>query len=246
MKTSGVIWVAGAALLTVFIGILSFFGVVLARGGVLAEPGPLSVSVGDPLGGVESHADLENKCNACHTLSISKRSMSDKCLNCHTSYYDDLYQDDNIHAIMRSAKLDIECTLCHTEHHGAFASLTDLNIDKFDHSITGFSLARHLSSPIGADLQCTTCHTENLDPPGTQVCIDCHTANSPDTFPAHLASFGENCLGCHDGTGTLASFDHIDTGFALVGSHSKVACEDCHTGKSSPGTLASVSTDGIS
>jgi hypothetical protein len=243
MKSSGVIWMAGAVLITVFIGLLGFFGVVLARGGVLVEPGPLSASVGDPLGGVESHAELGNKCSACHALTVGKGSMSDKCLNCHNSYYDDLYQTDHIHAILRRAKLDIECTQCHTEHNGVDTPLTDLNIDRFDHGVTGFSLAVHLSSPIGAGLQCTTCHTENLGPPDTQVCIDCHSKNSPDTFPAHLASFGDDCLGCHDGTAAFASFDHSETGFALTGKHSKVLCEECHAGQSSPDMVATLSTN---
>jgi hypothetical protein len=243
MKSSGVIWMVGAVLITVALGLLSFFGAVLARGGVLVEPGPLNASVGDPLGGVESHADLGNKCSACHSLAVGNRNMSDKCLNCHTSYYDDLYQAGQIHAILRSARLDIECTQCHTEHHGADASLTDLNIDKFDHSITGFSLSAHQSSPIGAELQCTTCHPENLGTPDTQVCIDCHSTNTPDVFATHLASFGEDCLDCHSGTTTLAATDHDEMGFPMIGGHSKASCEDCHAGGSSAAAFGSVSTN---
>jgi hypothetical protein len=45
----------------------------------------------------------------------------------------------------------------------------------------------------------------------------------------HIFNLGDDCLACHDDTGTLVNFDHAVTQFPLVGMHNQIQCMDCHT-----------------
>ena len=58
---------------------------VLLDGLGLFSPGALNAEAGQrTLGGVHSHAELGDRCGACHPAPWSGRSSADACLDCHT------------------------------------------------------------------------------------------------------------------------------------------------------------------
>ena len=107
--------------------------------------------------------------------------------------------------------------------------LLSIGLQQFDHSRTKFNLLHH---QINFDLQplgCKTCHTDLSHKPGEVLCTDCHLAHDAIYMTDHLKNFGPDCLACHDGTGSMAGFDHdAVTGFPLAGEHAAVACSECH------------------
>ena len=66
------------------------------------------------------------------------------------------------------------------------------------------------------------------------LCIDCHQANYTGAQnPSHTAAgIPTQCDDCHTPVGWVPSdFDHITTGFELIGRHTRAAqCSDCHQG----------------
>ena len=60
----------------------------------------------------------------------------------------------------------------------------------------------------------------------------CHARLNGAFMAQHLADYGADCMGCHDGKTNLATFDHAKTRFPLVGKHAGVPCRQCHTGPS--------------
>ncbi|MEZ4699294.1 MAG: cytochrome c3 family protein [Rhodothermales bacterium] len=158
-------------------------------------------------------------CAACHrspdlTPIFSARNDQD-CYSCHQEDYDDHHANTGF---------PTTCVDCHSPDSWDGAA--------FDHVLAsdGFAL-------LGAHetLQCESCHslpdlTPLFNPAGDQDCITCH---QPDYNANHAGSgFPTTCLNCH-GTTTWegADFDHVaaSNGFALVGAHNKLACENCHS-----------------
>ena len=63
--------------------IMAVGGWVYAKGGLLYNPGPLNAQTGEMLGGVTSHAELSEQCDACHSAPWSAVTMTDLCVDCH-------------------------------------------------------------------------------------------------------------------------------------------------------------------
>ncbi len=126
---------------------------------------------------------------------------------------------------MRSAP----CGSCHPDHHGPTAALTVLD-QSFPHGVTGFSLSHHREKSGGGRFTCDDCHPKGYAAAFDQtICTDCHAGIDAAFMKEHEASYGSDCLGCHDGSGD-AKVDHSKFAFKLTGKHEGVPCADCHAG----------------
>lgn len=206
-------------------------GVWLVRAMVAASPGPLSAHTGDgqTRGGVESHAELEARCEACHPGGDASKSVSALCLDCHDEI--ELQRRDPRALHSRLGNTD-DCLACHTEHKGRDAEITHVEPAAFPHDAVGFALTAHQKTAAGAPFQCEDCHAQSMTRFDAGQCTTCHLKDKPDLMRAHVAAFGERCAACHDGVDRFSTgrFDHRSTGFALEGKHAATGCELCHAG----------------
>lgn len=115
----------------------------------------------------------------------------------------------------------------------------------FPHDAVGYSLAGHGALADGAPFACQDCHTESLARFDVATCDDCHRQDDPAAMQAHVADFGKDCLGCHDGIDSYsrANFDHGLLAFPLTGSHVDAACSGCHVAARSIADLQAAPTD---
>ncbi|MEJ2246202.1 MAG: hypothetical protein P8Y80_09045 [Acidobacteriota bacterium] len=111
----------------------------------------------------------------------------------------------------------LPCTNCHsTSGWQPIRSSPD-----FDHDSTGFRIEE-----MHADIECRHCHLDLVfSDIGTQ-CADCHA-------DIHRRQLGPDCEECHTVRGWLeirrAVNGHTNR-FPLMGAHSALECQDCHTG----------------
>jgi hypothetical protein len=221
----------GLAATGVFLAIVAV--VTWLGGGILFSPGPLNAQAGVPAGGVTAHSSLAGDCLACHPAPWSTQTMADLCLGCHAGVKDQIAGKNGLHGAWQSAG---NCRACHTEHGGAAASLTTVNLTGFDHKQTGFALNQHTQGADGKPFTCQACHPSGLRGPYDQtVCRACHVQLKPAFMAPHGAAYGDVCLGCHSGQDHLAQLDHRQTRFPLQGKHAGLQCESCHTGQAKLG-----------
>ena len=139
-------------------------------------------------------------CLSCHKSGEAYRKALPACLSCH--------KKDDYH----EGQLAATCGDCHNPDSWTGA--------RFDHSKTAFGLTgSHL------EVSCGGCHLGGRYKPAPKVCVGCHA-----TDDAHRGERGDDCGKCHTTTGWKeAKFDHLkETGFALLGHHSKIDCLGCH------------------
>ena len=141
-------------------------------------------------------------CESCHAGQIYEDTQTE-CASCHAL--------DDVHHGQRGD----QCGDCHTEQSWSET--------QFDHAAeTGFALTGSHS-----DLSCTACHLNNmtLKEPPTE-CAGCHSADD-----VHQGQRGTACGDCHTEKSWKVAFDHLDrTGFALLGNHAELTCNQCHLG----------------
>ena len=146
-------------------------------------------------------AHREVKCDACHTDRKHQTKPPTTCNGCHAR--------DDVHR----GSLGTKCESCHLE--------TKWKAARFDHfKETGFGLiGRH------EKLQCKDCHADSTFRKKLQTeCLSCHRKDD-----VHAGQQGTRCESCHSETSwKRVRFDHSKASFALLGSHLKVACKDCH------------------
>ena len=229
MKSSRLGCISGTGIAITLLTLLIIGGVAYARGGVLFNPGDLNAQLGaQARGEVLSHADTGGRCSACHTAIWENEKMADRCLACHT---DLLNSQDNLHTVMLAQSQTTECFICHTDHRGAEAPVTILDLEHFPHEATGYSLQGHRRTAVGASFTCADCHGDRIQAIDLEVCAACHQDIDAPFMAGHLSAFGGECLACHDGIDTYGrSFDHNQAAFQLLGQHSTAACADCHSG----------------
>jgi len=150
----------------------------------------------------DAHASVA--CASCHEAGKAYREAPKTCNDCH--------RKDEPH----EGRLGNDCASCHGSATWAAA--------KYDHGKTDFPLKdRH------AEISCASCHFGNRYDGTPKTCASCH---APDD--AHRGARGNDCGSCHATSGwDTARFNHEkETGFALLGAHSKATCTSCHkTGK---------------
>jgi len=145
------------------------------------------------------HARLATTCAACHKTR-SFLTARPSCATCHKDVH--------------TPTLGADCARCHA---------TDLAFkatrQRFDHDRAPFHLT-------GAHRQasCEKCHASGVFR-GIRfdACSACHKA-------PHRRELAPACTACHvtDAWATR-TIEHAQTGFVLVGAHTRVACARCHT-----------------
>ena len=152
------------------------------------------------------------QCSDCHEGSLTETES--QCFSCHQAQY---FRGPRHIA----ANFPKTCLLCHNNESWGEAS--------FDHDQTNFPL-------IGVHIEtdCSLCHTSGTYSGTPSLCVDCHQANYTGAQnPNHTAAgIPTQCDDCHTPVGWIPSdFDHITTGFELLGAHTEVPqCSDCHLG----------------
>jgi len=215
--------------ISAIITILVIAGGAYARGGLLYNPGPLNAQSGQMLGGVSSHAETGGQCETCHSAPWDSVTMADLCVNCHGEIALQMQDMVALHGVIYQKDPGLECRNCHPEHRGADAPLTVLQGGEFPHELLGFSLNGHRLTSRNEAFTCADCHDEDISTFASDSCETCHRQMDSTFAQTHLASFGANCLECHDGVDRFGGrFDHNATAFELTGKHNEVDCALCH------------------
>ncbi len=214
--------------------VVALAAAILVSGGAVFSPGPLTALAanGESINGFASHAEFENDCGQCHAPFRGVEAA--RCENCHANVTAERTTADGLHGGI-SVEEVARCEACHSDHKGRGFDTADVTLANFDHAVTGFALTTHATLYDGTPFTCDSCHTGGkfaLDL--RQTCTDCHAQADAGFMAEHVQSFGEDCLGCHDGTGNLANFDHSI--FPLEGEHATVECAACHVDRVFKGT----------
>lgn len=208
------------------------------------SPGALSViTEGVEKGGVTAHAETGGNCGACHVAPWNRRTMDERCLDCHIEIESQLDDPTTLHGILTSEMGQFTCRECHTDHNGSEAGLTLLEIKDFPHALVGFALEGHTTTTKGEAFTCADCHGEETGHFELNTCSECHNEMDLVFMDTHVTTFGEGCLACHDGVDRFGEFfDHTEA-FPLLGKHVLVACVDCHEGARSLEDLQNLARD---
>jgi predicted CXXCH cytochrome family protein len=174
------------------------------------------------------HSNLEgiSNCTQCHLLG--NKVSREKCLVCHTEVRERISSKKGFHSSVEVTGK--ECFACHSEHNGKNFQLIRMDIEKFNHNLTGYSLSvphakkdckdchntKYITDKklkekkftyMGVNTECLNCHTDYHKKTLKPVCLDCH---NPDSFkPA-------------------TKFNHSAARFQLTGKHTTVDCIKCH------------------
>ena len=145
-------------------------------------------------------AHMEVGCNDCHR-NKQYEDTPRACVSCHA--IDDVHEGSNGNA----------CYECHSTSTWGRIGFNHLKE-------TGFAL-----SGGHGGLICNDCHRrEDFKDDFSRGCIDCH---APDDL--HQNRNGTECDSCHAADDWANnSFDHGETGFALVEAHADLNCVACH------------------
>ena len=224
----GFISAAGAALAAVFL--VAIVGWIALAGATPFSAGQLNgVAGGRTLGGVTSHAQLGNRCEACHTAPWSGQTMADRCLACHADVNAQVQARTGLHGRLAWSSSGPTCRGCHPDHRGADATLTVVDARSFPHDLTGYSLAGHQRTSSGAAVTCAGCHPSGLGRFDGATCASCHTKLNPKFMRQHVTTFGAKCMACHSGADPFGTnFDHNTLAFPLIGKHAQASCVSCH------------------
>ncbi|MEI6667892.1 MAG: hypothetical protein WCP29_07030 [Acidobacteriota bacterium] len=144
------------------------------------------------------HAKLGSNCAACHK-SRTFLDLRTSCESCHK----DVHKDS----------LGRDCARCHSTDVPFKQTRTRIDHDKAKFTLVG----------AHRTVACEKCHTTwvvrglRFD-----TCTPCHKE-------PHRHALGPACTSCHTPERWVTrTIEHDRTGFALIGSHTKVACEKCH------------------
>jgi len=205
--------------------ILCFIAALIIIGGRMFSPGPLTGihPQNNPSQGFASHAEFENQCNRCHAPLLGP--TANRCLTCHTTVANQVNSQNGLHGGLEKVT---KCTVCHSDHLGRTVRITQIDTRNFPHqAATGFTLALHQTNYDEQFIACIACHNDNGYQFDSVICAECHAQGQPAFMNDHLASFGDDCLACHDGREVTESFNHEDF-FLLDGAHATTACTNCH------------------
>lgn len=175
----------------------------------------------------EHKGQLALNCQECHKTdqfkpSTFKHKPEDfqaqgkhgqlKCEECHGSGLFKFPSTNctTCHSDVHLGQLGDNCTQCHT--------YSDWTTIVYDHNQTEFVLkGQHRT------LTCEQCHQNGVFSGTGMECYDCHQ-------DPHRKSFGVNCEQCHTEDNWLViHYNHELSGYALVGAHSQLNCNECHT-----------------
>jgi hypothetical protein len=197
-------------------------------GGAIFSPGELTAFADNagPAEPVASHAEIGNDCAACHAPFTGV--SAERCQACHESVAGQRAAGTGLHGALPNAQA-ARCEGCHTDHHGRGFDPSADALERFDHGLVGFSLARHAEDYRGAPLDCAGCHRLADFHFEAAACVECHGQAETAFMAQHVGAFGPDCLACHDGVDATSSFDHAETDFPLEGEHAALSCTTCHS-----------------
>jgi len=112
------------------------------------------ISPGD-LSNAHAHLEGISNCTQCHVLG--EKVSNEKCLKCHTDVQSRISLQKGYHS--STEVKGKECLTCHSEHNGKNFHLIRLDIQKFDHKLTGYDL-----SVPHAKKECRDCHAQVFIP----------------------------------------------------------------------------------
>jgi predicted CXXCH cytochrome family protein len=174
------------------------------------------------------HSSLEgiSNCTQCHVLG--NKQTNEKCLACHKEINERITAQKGYH--FSSEVKGKQCFSCHSEHNGKNFELIRMDLEKFNHNLTGYTLSLPHSKKL-----CRDCHIPKYigDPKlkakkytflGVKTeCLNCHN-------DYHLRTLSSNCLNCHtpDKFVPASKFSHDNAKFKLAGKHRNVECVKCH------------------
>jgi hypothetical protein len=186
---------------------------------------------GEMLGGFSSHAMFEQECTHCHA---AVHCITDnKCQECHMDIARQRAEAVGLHSLFPGTE---KCQTCHTEHRGRSAITSAVLLSNINHQeLTGFTLAKHETRFDGTPMVCDDCHTEGRFTPDEVRCVACHEKADGELIAQHSAAHGDNCVGCHNGSGDIVALDHNSV-YPLEGGHKNVACVNCHQDQLFAGT----------
>ena len=158
-------------------------------------------------------------CAKCHKMGESAQAE-----NVFQDYRGkDIQNCTTCHKDVHETKLGIDCKACHTEE--SFQKI--LNLDKFDHALTGYPLeGKHTK------VDCRKCHEtpKMTDPLVYTQCADCHDDFHKGQFVRD--QYKPDCKECHSLNGFVGSSytieKHNKGTFPLEGSHLATPCISCH------------------
>jgi hypothetical protein len=214
----------------VYAGVAALLFPIASHGQI--SPGPLA----------RAHQSLNGpaNCTQCHT--VSTRSASFRCMECHREIAAEVDRHHGLHSTYpMPGPPGAACVKCHSDHNGENFNMVhwEPTAKGFDHSKTGYVLdGKHASTA------CRSCHTaKNIAPSAralltkkdvartymglSPTCSTCHEDK-------HQGRFGANCLQCHSTTTWKGakldeqSFDHSRTRYPLTGKHLTTPCAKCH------------------
>lgn len=182
------------------------------------SPGDLSI--------YHSHLEGISNCTQCHILG--NKESDEKCLLCHKEIHEKITLQKGYH--ISSDVKGKKCSDCHSEHNGKNFQLVRLDIQKFDHNLTGYSL-----SVPHAKKECKDCHATKFISDSKiknkkftylglkTECLNCHN-------DYHLRTLSSTCTNCHtaDAFVPASRFSHDNAKFRLAGKHKSVECVKCH------------------
>jgi len=185
----------------------------------LLSPGPL----------MQGHRELERAdCLKCHELNKGVPDV--KCLDCHKEIRKNVIEKSGYHGLM-----DKRCISCHSDHKGKDFDSTKIDLQAFDHKLTGYKLAgKH------ATISCQECHQETRAKMATRKndihfialptsCAECHKKDDIHKFSGKYKTMA--CNECHTEKtwNKDVKFNHDkDTSYVLEGKHQELKCVDCH------------------
>ena len=184
-----------------------------------------------------------NKCNKCHTtkqwskisfnhtrdtnFKLKGKHKKTPCKSCHTKIAFKKKKS-------KKKKAARKCYSCHShedKHNGVFGKKCNTcHLDKgwdkskFNHTRD----AKFKLSGKHKKIECTTCHKVSKKKKKLKKrCISCHKSDD-----VHKGNLGSKCNSCHTPSSwkKRVKFEHDLTHFPLMGMHSAVACEECHSG----------------
>lgn len=184
-------------------------------------------------------AHQKQECRTCHKTTFIRAGafLANETIQPERTFLGLNHDCLNCHADEHLTQLTDRCLDCHTYQAWAPA-------DHFNHD-----LARYKLTGKHKETGCPKCHPNQSRPTplptgliakkgeqGIYIiydglsfgnCLDCHK-------DVHQGRLGTNCTNCHTTESfrfgvTNQKFDHNHTNYPLLGKHTKVACNRCHT-----------------
>lgn len=208
----------------------------------------------------KDYRDAPSHCTGCHLAADAHDGgLGKQCDSCHssTNWREIRFDHDQTSYPLTGGHAAVACDDCHRDNNFTIApktcggchkiddihagakgsacdnchSTTSWSGIQFDHATTGFPL-----SDGHGGLQCEDCHRrEDFKDSFQNGCVDCHSGEDD-----HQGRNGQQCDSCHEPTSWAnTSFDHADTGFALVEAHVELECSACHKASTAEAVLDS-------